>query len=169
MQHNTLQDLDKLIAETENQIAERNKAIARMEEALDSFGEEPNEWYRSCSFNLKKAYLERDTLDGKLQKLLSNQRHLMQMEQTALFKKRQAEENHALDLKRIEAAKIAKKIDHDARQINAIEFNERRFIELRRLIIPIIGEEKTFSMTADAERLAHEWIDKRAQKTNLGV
>lgn len=165
-----MQTIADQLADIETQIAEKNKAIARMERDLDASNESlADKWFRTCSYNLKKARLDRETLERKLDKLLGTQRQVIQQEQAAIFKKKQAEANHALDLKRIAAAKVARKNDADFRQLNAIEMNNRKCIEFRRLVIPLIGEEKSCELMDQAEKLAWEWVEKRATSPHVGA
>lgn len=160
---NTFQTISEQIADVESHIAERNKAIARMERDLAASSESlADKWFRTCSYNLKKARLERDSLQRKLEKLLTAQAQFAQQEQTFLFKKNQAKERQYLELKRIEAAKVARKKNSDVRQLKCIEMNNRKCIELRRLIAHVVGEEQACAMSDQAEKLAWEWVEQRA-------
>lgn len=158
-----MHNIDEQIADIESQIAVKNTAIARMEEALEAHGDEQNEWFRACSFNLNKADLERESLQRKLDKLLSNQRHLAQQEASAKFKEKRRQEIQASELNRIMLAGIAKKKDANSRQIKAIDMHNRKCVEFRRLIVPFVGEEQSYAISEQAEKLAQEWMDKREQ------
>jgi len=157
-----MQNMEEQIAEVETHIAERNKAIARMERDLEASKESlADKWFRTCTFNLKKSRLERETLEHKLQKLLSGKRHLDQLKLAAKLKEDKRLDGHARELAKMARAKERT----DLRQINAVELCNRKCVELRRLVAPFVGEEQSYAMVYQAEKLAQEWMDKRLQAT----
>lgn len=161
--NDTMQNLTEQIEDTENKIEAVITSIASMEQQLLEYEGEPNGWYRACEYNLNKAELRKEYLERLLKKHLTSAKELEAQNLAAQLKSQRMDEVNRRQIQLAEAVVAAKAKKAETKRFQAIEVAERSLVEFKRLVCPLLGEEKTYAMCGEAERLALEWVEARKQ------
>lgn len=155
-------DIQNKIEDLENQIEIINSDIASMEQQLAMHEGEPNRWYNSCEYALTKAELRKEDLEKRLGKQLNMLQQLEMQEQAAFLREEKAEASNLRQIELAEALSAAKRKRVERKHVELLDLSERRFIELRRLLIPLLGEEVVFPLCQKAEEMAKQWQQSRS-------